>query len=236
MDACPNGAITSDGERIDRSKCLVCGACAAACPSEALQIIGRIATVSEVVAVVMRDQPFYKTSNGGATISGGEPLHQYDFTLALLAAFKENGLHTALETCGLGTWERIAALAQLTNLFLYDMKLVNPEKHKVYCGVDNSLILANAHNLAAAGAQIIFRTPIVPGINDDPDDLRLLGEFIKSLPGSQKLELMPYHRIGSGKYEALGMEYPIPEVQAPDDLNSQEAILEETGVELVRHR
>jgi pyruvate formate lyase activating enzyme len=233
---CVNGAIIEGDGRVDRTKCLVCGACANVCPAEALQMIGRVATVSEVVAVVMRDQPFYKTSGGGATISGGEPLYQYEFSLALLAAFKENGLHTALETCGLGPWERVAAFAELTDLFLYDMKSVNPEKHKKYCGVDNAVILANARALATSGADIIFRTPVVPGLNDTADDLRLLGEFIKSLPGGQKLELMPYHRIGSGKYEALGMDYPIPDVPAPENLDEQEAFLSEMGIQLVRRK
>lgn len=236
LGECPNGAILPGDERVDRSKCLVCGACANACSAEALQIIGRTAAVSEVVEVVARDNPFYKTSGGGATLSGGEPLDQYEFSLALLTAFKEIGLHTVVETCGFGPWDHVAAFAEATDLFLYDLKCVNGEEHKIYCGVDNALILANARALAECGADIIFRAPIVPGINDTPDDLMRLGRFIKSLPGRQRLELMPYHRIGSSKYEALGMEFPIPDVQAPENLLEQESLLAEMGVELVRRR
>lgn len=169
------------------------------CPAESLQIIGRAVTVSEVLDVVKRDQQFYKSSGGGVTISGGEPLQQHEFTLALLTSFKQIGLHMALETCGLGAWERVAAFTQLADLFLYDLKCLNPEKHRKYCGADNAVILDNAHQLATRGADMIFRTPVVPELNDTADDLMRLGEFIKSLPGRQRLELMPYHRIGSSR-------------------------------------
>lgn len=231
--ACSNNSLIPGDERIDRVKCRVCGECVQLCPSEALQIVGRYATVSEVLGVVARDEPFYDKSGGGVTLSGGEPFFQYEFSYSLLKAFKDYGLHTAVETCGFSSWKKVAGLAQLTDFFLYDIKVVDASKHKELCNVDNSVILDNARKLAAGGVEIIYRTPIIPGLNDDPDDLRGLGEFILSLPGKQKLELMPYHRIGSGKYEALGVQYPLADIEAPDNLDEQKAALTSMGVELV---
>lgn len=232
-DACRHDALIPNDDRIDRSKCRVCGKCAGVCPSEALRMVGRVATVSEILDTAMRDAAFYERSGGGVTLSGGEPLRQYEFSRALLKALREHGLHTAVDTCGLGSWESVAGLASLADLFLYDIKVVDSAKHERLCGADNSIILENARRLAAEGMEIIFRTPIMPGLNDDSDDLRLLGEFILSLPGDRKLELLPYHRIGSGKYEALGMRDPLAGADAPDDLDAQKAVLAAMGVELV---
>lgn len=230
VETCRNGGIVQDEPRVDRMACRVCGDCASKCPTEALQVIGRVANVAEVVDVVMRDEPFYNTSGGGVTLSGGEPLCQYDFSLALLRAFKDKGLHTAVETCGLSSWDRLAKLAALTDLFLYDIKAVDPATHARLTGVDNRGILDNARGLAASGTEMIFRAPIVPGLNDSADDLRLLGAFILSLPGEPRLELMPYHRIGAGKYEALGMIYALPDLESADTLDEQNAILSLMGI------
>ena len=230
--ACPNDAIMTGDERLDRQRCRICGACAGTCPSEALKMIGRTATVSEILAVVMRDDPFYRTSGGGVTLSGGEPLYQYEFSVALLRAFKDNALHTAVETSGYSPWEKLAGFALHTDLFLYDIKVVDAQKHGRLCHADNTVILANARKLVETGAHVIFRTPIVPGMNDTRDDLRLLAEFILSLHGEQEIELMPYHSIGSGKYDALGMLYPLPDVDVPDSLEAQKARLLSLGVKL----
>ena len=232
-DACRHDALLPGDDRIDRSKCRVCGKCAGVCPSEALRMVGRVATVSEILGTAMRDAAFYERSGGGVTLSGGEPLQQYEFSRALLKALREHGLHTAVDTCGLGSWESVAGLASLADLFLYDIKVVDSAKHERLCKADNSIILDNARRLAAEGMEIIFRTPIMPGLNDAPDDLRLLGEFILSLPGEQKLELLPYHRIGRGKYEALGMRYPLDDASAPDGLDAQKAVLAAMGVRLI---
>ncbi|MCC6444029.1 MAG: glycyl-radical enzyme activating protein [Armatimonadetes bacterium] len=231
--ACPNGAILSGDERVDWEKCRVCGGCAEDCPAEALQIIGRKASVAEVVDVVLRDLPFYKTSSGGVTLSGGEPLFQYDYSLSLLRAFKEEGLHTAVETCGLTSRDRLAGILERTDLFLYDIKAVDPAKHRKLCGADNAAILDNARFLDAQGADVLFRTPIIPGHNDSPEDICLLGEFVLSLSFPHRLELMPYHAIGSGKYEALGMLYPLPDVRPPESLEAYREILSGMGVQLV---
>jgi len=225
LAACPNGAITLDDERVDRSACRVCGACAEACPARALVVVGREATVAEVVDVVMRDEPFYETSGGGVTLSGGEPLHQFDFSLALLRTFKERGMHTAVETCGYGPWEELSGIAAATDLLLYDLKVIDPEKHRRLCGEDNSIILENARRLAEWGANIVFRMPLVPTLNDGRDDMGGLAEFLLSLPGKQKLELLLYHRIGIGKHKSLGTEYPIPEVKEVCDASPYQVSL-----------
>lgn len=231
--ACPHGAILETVTRLDRSLCRVCGACAEKCPTEALQLVGRRVTVDEVVDAVMRDEPFYRTSGGGVTLSGGEPLHQTEFCVELLRACREKGLHTCVDTTGYGTWEKLAALAELTNLFLYDIKAVDMGKHERLCGVGNQVILENARKLVDSGAAVIFRAPLVPGLNDSPEDLRALAEFVLSLPGDQRLELMPYHSIGAGKYEALGMEYALPDLEPPADVDGHRAALASMGVTLV---
>ena len=230
LQVCPAGAIRSDDVRIDRERCTTCGRCADQCPGEALKLIGQEESVADVLAVVMRDQPFYETSGGGVTLSGGEPLYQHEFTHQLLTACKRQGLHTAIETSGCASWERLDAIRSSVDLFLYDLKAIHPEKHRQQCGVDNALILANAKRLSATGAEILFRTPIIPGLNDAEGDLRLLSEFLLELPNPHHLELMPYHRIGSGKYEALGLTYPLPDVQAPAELNSYKSVLTQSGI------
>lgn len=229
---CPNSSVGSGEGWIDRAKCRVCGDCVRACPSEALQMAGSIATVSEVLSAVMADEPFYAKSGGGVTLSGGEPLHQYEFSHSLLEAFKDHGLHTAVETCGLSSWERVSQLAALTGLFLYDIKVMDPAKHRKLCGADNAIILDNARKLAASDVEIIYRTPIIPGLNDSADDLARLGEFILSLPRKRRLELMPYHHIGTGKYEAFGMPYPLADIEPPENLDEQKAALASMGVDL----
>jgi pyruvate formate lyase activating enzyme len=232
VEVCPEGAAMTGDERVDRERCVVCGICADECPNEALKLIGRQAGISEIVDVVLRDQPFYLTSGGGVTLSGGEPLYQPEFTRAVLAACKQHGLHTAVETSGCARWERLDDILPLTDLFLFDLKAIDADKHRRLCGADNALILDNARRLSAAGAQLLFRVPVIPGCNDGEDDLRQLGAFVLSLPARHAIELMPYHRIGSGKYEALGMAYPLPDVQAPATLDPHKTILTAMGVRI----
>lgn len=233
FQTCPNGAIIEGETRIDRAKCQICGKCAEACPAEALRLIGKQMTVREVVDVAIRDLPFYKTSGGGVTISGGEPYYQYPFLLALLKTLKNEGLHTTVETSGTVSPEKLDATAPYVDLFLYDIKIIDPARHKQYCGADNALILQNARRLAESGAQIKYRTPIIPGYNTNEEDLRQLGEFIKSLPGEKELELMAYHHIGSGKYEALGMEYPLETIKPADNTDAQKDFLKKMGVKVI---
>jgi pyruvate formate lyase activating enzyme len=228
VEACAHGAVKL------RSECIVCGACAQVCPSEARRAVGRSATVGEMVEVIMRDEPFYRYSGGGATLSGGEPLAQPEFSTSLLRELKDLGQHTAIETSGLARWEMLAEINRFVDLFMYDLKVIDDHRHIELCGVSNELILGNARRLSESGAEIIFRTPLVPGLNDSDQAMKQLGEFVLSLPNAHKLELMPYHRIGAGKYEALGLENPLTDVRESEDLTAQIQLLEEMGIGLVK--
>lgn len=229
-EVCPEGAILCTDARVDRGRCTACGLCADECPNEALKRIGRQTSVAEVLDVVLRDQPFYQTSGGGVTLSGGEPLYQPDFSRELLRACQARGLHTAVETSGSARWERLEELLPCTDLFLYDVKAIDAGQHRRLCGADNALILENARRLSAAGATMLLRAPLIPGCNDGDDDLRRLGEFVLALPAPHTVELMPYHRIGIAKYEALGMTYALPDVQAPASVEGYRAVLAGMGV------
>jgi len=226
---CPEGAqqITPEGVRIyDRSLCLVCGKCVETCYAESLQITGREVGIPEVLREVLADRTFYETSGGGVTLSGGEPLLQHQFSLALLAACKEEHLHTAVETTTCCKWEYIEAALPVTDLFMVDIKLMDPEKHRAATGVSNQLILENIHKLAATEKPILFRVPVVPGVNDTPEEIGAIAEFVRSLrdgqewqnnpqhhpdpsqpPPLHELELLTFHRMATDKYRSLGLEY-----------------------------
>lgn len=204
-----DGHLLSDREhRLDRTQCVVCGSCAKGCYTGALEVIGREMTVEQVIADVLRDRPFYETSGGGMTISGGEPLMQIDFTAALLQRAVDEQLHTCVETCGHASWQRLERIIPLTNLFLYDFKEADPERHRQLTGVSNDQILANLDRLHAAGAAILLRVPFVPGVNATDANIAALAELSQRLPRLQGVELMPYHRLGEGKHERLGLEAP----------------------------
>lgn len=194
---------------------------------------GRRTTAGEIMETVRRDEPFYRTSGGGMTLSGGEPLYQPELSLALLQMAREDGINTAIETSGLAPYETLEPIATLTNYILYDLKAISPTKHRRLCRADNTQILANARALSAAGASILFRAPIVPGLNDTRKDIELLGNFLLSLQRPHQLELMPYHRIGAGKYETVGMTYPIPDVPSAGNVDRVAQALSDRGIELV---
>ncbi|MBQ1331574.1 MAG: glycyl-radical enzyme activating protein [Lachnospiraceae bacterium] len=215
---CPADAIVpgEDVYRIDRERCTGCFACAEACFPGAMTLYGQEMSAEEVFRKVARDRIFYDESGGGITVSGGEPLTQADFAAELFAMCRAEGLNTCIETCGHVDRSRFERVLDLTDLFLFDLKIMDPEKHREWTGADNALILKNAAYLAEAGARICFRKPLIPGINDGPEETALTAEFIRTLNASRTepigLELMPYHRIGTVKYEALGLNYPMGEL------------------------
>ena len=208
LDACAQGAHRMNGSQrvYDRDRCIVCGTCAETCYAEALELVGREVTVGEVVDEVIRDRPFYETSGGGMTVSGGEPVAQFDFTHALLAEAKGQGLHTCLDTSGLTSWDRLAALRELVDLFLYDVKDTDPERHERFTGVKLAPILSNLRQLDEAGAQIILRCPMIPEVNTDDGHLVRIAELATSLAGLVHVNLLPYHRLGVSKDARMGYD------------------------------
>lgn len=215
-EACGQGAIGADLS-VNAGLCTLCGDCVAACYAEAREMVGREMSVAEVMAEIERDVPFYDESGGGATFSGGEPLAQPDFLLALLRACRERGIHTTVDTCGYAPWEVVDRVREYTDLFLYDLKLMDDARHRKYTGVSNEPILRNLRRLAELGQAIILRVPIVPGVNDRDECLRRIAGFAASLPNLAGIEPLAYHRIGIEKYRRMGKEYRLAEVVPPDE-------------------
>jgi pyruvate formate lyase activating enzyme len=212
--ACPHKAISfRDGEAAtNRRLCMQCGACVDACYAEARELIGRSYTVADLMKEISRDIPFFEESGGGVTFSGGEPLQQYEFLQEILKACKERGLHTAVDTSGYASPEVLQRIADLTDLFLYDLKLMDEIRHRELTGISNKVILENLKALAFRGKQALIRMPLVPGINDSLDNIRVMARFLAALPNMKEIELLPYHATGAGKYKRLGLTFSLPEM------------------------
>jgi pyruvate formate lyase activating enzyme len=218
LQACPQGAIPLDDDVfVDQAKCTLCGACVQVCYAEAREIIGREMTTAEVMAEIEKDIPFYEESGGGATFSGGEPLSQPDFLLALLRACQEKEIHTALDTCGFASWEVLDTVREYVDLFLYDLKLMDDARHCTFTGVSNELILRNLQSLSQQGHDICLRVPIIPQVNDDDEHIRQIGEFAAALLHLNRVDLLPYHDIAADKYQRLNKAYGLPDARPPSD-------------------
>jgi len=213
--ACPHQALRWNGQLVlDPLRCQRCGACAGACPTGARELAGRSMTVPELLVEVLKDRVFFDESGGGVTISGGEPLMQAAFVEALLAAYHLSSVHTVLETCGFADWHTVERVAANVDLFLYDLKLIDPERHRRYTGVPNDLILDNLRRLGERGSAVVVRMPVVPGVNDDRANVEALSAFLTPL-GLRQIDLLPYHRTGSEKYRRLRLPYRMEGVPAP---------------------
>ncbi len=219
LAVCREGAISRvDGVTlIDREKCNLCGDCLENCYAQGLEIAGRSMTVDQVLAEIEQDIIFYDQSGGGATFSGGEPLLQHNFLKALLQACVSKSIHTALDTSGYASWEALDDLREYVGLFLYDLKLMDDAQHRHYTGVPNRLILKNLQRLSEHRQRIIVRIPIIPGINDPEGNLSQTGKFLSTLSSLERVDLLPYHKIGLSKYESLQREYRLNEVQPPSE-------------------
>lgn len=213
---CPSGAIQiKNGIPItEKEKCILCGKCIEKCPAIAREIIGEKLTAEEVIKEIEKDLVFYEESGGGVTFSGGEPLGQSEFLEGLLNGCREKKIHTAVDTSGYISWEILNKMIPKVDLFLYDLKLMDNERHKKYTGVSNELILENLKKLSSAHNNIFVRFPVIPGINDDYQNIRKLGEFLSSLEMTQ-VNLLSYHYIGKDKYRRLGSAYKLATTQLP---------------------
>ena len=219
--ACPVGAIRLNkaGKAvIDRDKCDSCGKCAEACSKGALMVVGREMSVAEVMGEVEKDRPFYRRSGGGVTLGGGEPLAQHRFAAELLKSAHESYLHTAIETCGHAPWTHLAAVLEHVDLLQFDIKHMDPVRHKELTGQSNELILDNLRKVSSIKSpqDVIIRIPVVPGYTDSTENIRATAEFAAGL-GLRQIELVPYHRLGTSKYAQYGMAYQLEGCQPPSD-------------------
>ena len=225
-----------------KEKCIGCGACgdrkalsdAEKCPAEALQVCGRQISVSQLTEELLKDSVFY-AGDGGVTFSGGECLLQADFVAAALKEAKKHGLHTAIDTCGNVSWEELEKTLASCDLYLYDVKCLSSEKHKEYTGANNERILANLKKLSATGKEIWIRIPVIPEFNDSREEMENVAVFLSGLPAVRRVTLMPYHVLGSGKYETLGLHYPYDTSLRISDtaLEEFESILKENGLNVI---
>jgi pyruvate formate lyase activating enzyme len=235
IDVCPVDAIKAAerGVLIDREKCIGCDACSQVCPGKALHLSGMRMSTSQVLEKVMRDKEFYIASGGGMTLSGGEPLTQPDFSLALLQSAHEKGLHTAVETTGFAEVSTMERVLRETDLILFDIKHIDPIMHLEGTGEDNLIILANARRAASLGVEMIFRVPVIPNYNDQIETIQSIAYLGVEL-GLKELHLLPYHTFGRAKYERLGRKYPLPDLPSStmDQMEKLRSAAQITGIEV----
>ena len=250
IKACPVSAVEFGGTRfdaaekrdvrlvhIDRQLCDNCGKCAEVCYPGALYICGRDYSVDELTERLLRDRRFFERSGGGVTISGGEALSQADFTVAVLKRLKAEGIHTALDTTGFAPWETVERTLPYTDLYLYDIKHMDSAKHSSATGVPNELILDNARRLAAAGAKLQIRIPVIPLFNNDEENIRATAEFCRSLGETVLLvQLLPYHNLGAAKYSRIS-DAPALEATPPTEefMQGLREMMSEYGLRVTVH-
>jgi pyruvate formate lyase activating enzyme len=205
-----------DGQLVfDRERCVACGRCAETCYAQALVLVGQTKTAGQVAEEVLADRAFYESSDGGVTISGGEPLAQASFTRAILELCREEGVHTAIESNLAWPWATVARLLPVVDLFMVDVKLWDDAEHRTWTGVSNQQTVDNLRRLDAEGKPLVVRTPIICRVNDRVDQIAAIADFLSGLANVRQYELLPYHPLGMGKYEALGLTSPWPRFQSP---------------------
>ena len=223
VNTCPKTALTfEEGTiRIERNKCDHCGQCAEACPSEALRISGKDLSVEEVIKEVEKDLVFYQVSGGGITVSGGEPMNQPEFVISLLLAAKKAGINTTLETCGYASTETFLQVLTQVDYLLYDIKHMNPEKHRKFTGKDNKIILENLKQAVKTVSGLRVRVPLIPGFNDSSKEVREIASFVSSL-SITSLDILPYHRLGLSKYRSLGKFFGMDRIKPLERSRAEE--------------
>ncbi|MHB8072184.1 glycyl-radical enzyme activating protein [Desulfosporosinus fructosivorans] len=234
LEVCPSGATISIEGKLGylRDRCIACGACCAACHAGVRKLVAKTMSVSEVMAEIEQDVIFYDESGGGVTFSGGEALMQPEFLLEILKSCRKREIHTAVETCGFVSLESLQTISKYVDLFLYDIKLMDSRKHQEVTGVPNELILSNLRWLAEHHPKVIVRVAIIPEVNDDEEALRQIGEFVASLKWVTEIHCLPYHKAGVDKYQRLGLEYRLSELESPDNEQVVEiaSMLEQFGI------
>lgn len=238
IEICPfNAHKIQNGKKVFfRQLCKTCGNCIKGCYAEALVMNGRVLSVDEVLKEIDKDHNYYEASGGGVTFSGGEPLLQGKFLKELLKQCKRKKYHTAVDTAGNVPWETFKEILPYTDLFLYDIKAIDTEKHISTTGVNNDIILENLKMLAGEGVEIWIRIPVIPGVNDTESSMEGIAAFIDELKVVKVVEFLPFHRIGEGKYKSLGMEYKAKDYGAvPNDLlNTLMGTFENKGLKVIK--
>lgn len=200
-----------------RDNCVVCGNCADNCMFGAIEVVSKEMTTQNVIDEVIRDKAFYDNSGGGITLSGGEPMLQFEFCFELLKLAKQNGLHTCMETCGFSNPDNYKKIAPYVDIFLYDYKETDDKKHIEFTGVSNKLILENLKMIDDMGNKIVLRCPIIPTLNDRDDHFKGISDVANSLKNILEINIEPYHPLGSGKADRLGDEYSLKHLSFPSD-------------------
>ncbi len=221
-DVCPQGAITisPEGKAVtDRSKCTVCGICESACLGNYRTVVGREYSIKELVKICLQDQMFYEESGGGVTLSGGEVMAMdIEYIRYLVKALHHEGIDVTIDTCGQAPWSNYEALLPYVHTWLYDVKVMDDDKHKKYIGAGNKVILDNLKNLAGSGARIYIRIPTIREVNGDHESMQAIIDFLKENNiRPPQVNLLPYHSTGSHKYGKLGRRYLAEELTAPTD-------------------
>lgn len=232
LSACPTGALSTEHPgTVDYQKCVGCGECANVCPTGALVLKGEKTRVEELVRILKKDAITYRKSGGGITLSGGEPLVQWEFSVELLKACKAQGWHTAMETAGFGSETAVEAVFPLVDLTLLDIKSTDSRVHKKYTGATNDVILSNAARITRLSKTIV-RVPTIPGVNAFDEEFVNIAQFAKTLHGVDTIHILPYHTYGENKYSMMGKEYKMDKkIKAlqREDVKKYQKILQSQG-------
>jgi len=227
VEACDVEAciLTSEGIVTDVEKCLLCGKCAEVCPTKATEMSGALYTEDQIMDIIRKEQLLMDKSEGGVTFSGGEPLQHPEFLIRLLDRCGQEGIHRCVDTCGFAKTDVLLEVAKRTDLFLYDLKMMDSKKHEKYTAVPNEIILENLRILAENNHKTAIRIPLIKGVNDDKENIVSTAEFISALHGKKpKVHILPFHNIAENKYKKLGQAYNRGSMDEPDAKRQEEIL------------
>lgn len=235
-EVCSNAAIMFERGRVtvDRLRCNACGECASVCHTEACMMTGKRYTAEELIEITKKDLPFFIDSGGGITFSGGEAALSPSVVRTVAKWYKERGCTTAIETCGFAAWENYEIFLPYMDTVLFDIKIWDDEKHRAYCGAGNEQIKANLEKIVRT-TKTVIRMPIIPSINDSESEICQIAQYLKAVGGIERVHILPYHRLGIGKYASLGEVYSLQSVMPPTgaDMEKIKQIIEGYGFETV---